>query len=92
MAITTIPHPSTAVLKAPGMEPFKVPLQLEVPGGEPMEGARGTVVQCVVWGWEGHGINEGPEAAEWFSRFCGREVRLLRVDAGEAWLNRQLNG
>ena len=67
------------------MEPFKVPLDLKVPGGELVEGARGTVVQCVVWGWEGHGIDEGPEAAEWFSRFCGREVRLLRVDAGGAW-------
>ena len=55
---------------------------MKTPGGEPTEGARGTVVPCVVWGWEGHGIDEGPEASEWFSRFCGREVRLLRVDAG----------
>ena len=65
------------------MEPLKVPLELKVEKNAVIAaGQRGARVDCVVWGWEGDSVDEGPVAAEWFTRLCGRAVRLVRFDIG----------
>jgi len=56
------------VVRAPGMEPLKIPLASEC----------ATIYDVSVWEWSGSAYDEGPEAAEWFSTFFGNPTRLVR--------------
>ncbi|KAL9251724.1 Mitochondrial amidoxime reducing component 2-like protein [Drosera capensis] len=62
---------SYLVIRAPGMNALKVPLT-----------RRGEKVDSVsVWNWSGSALDEGSEAAEWFSTYIGKPSRLVRFDA-----------
>eukprot|EP01023_Acetabularia_acetabulum_P061847 TRINITY_DN7524_c0_g2_i1.p1 TRINITY_DN7524_c0_g2~~TRINITY_DN7524_c0_g2_i1.p1 ORF type:complete len:213 (-),score=41.17 TRINITY_DN7524_c0_g2_i1:57-695(-) len=37
--------------------------------------------ECLIWDWQGPTIDEGDDAAEWFSSFLGSETRLVRFAA-----------
>ncbi|CAH9117017.1 unnamed protein product [Cuscuta epithymum] len=55
-------------VRAPGMNVLKVPLL------EPS-----TLTDGVgLWGWTGAALDEGEEAAEWFTKFLGQPRRLVR--------------
>ncbi|CAN6175332.1 unnamed protein product [Urochloa humidicola] len=56
------------VIRAPGMEPLKIPLASECT----------TIYDISVWEWSGSAYDEGAEAAEWFSTFFGNPTRLVR--------------
>ncbi|CAN6205051.1 unnamed protein product [Urochloa humidicola] len=56
------------VIRAPGMEPLKIPLASECD----------TIYDISVWEWSGSAYDEGAEAAEWFSTFFGNTTRLVR--------------
>ncbi|ONM23548.1 Molybdenum cofactor sulfurase family protein [Zea mays] len=58
------------VIRAPGMEPLKVPLSVEC----------ATISDVSVWEWTGAAYDEGAEAAEWFSTFLGCPTRLVRFN------------
>lgn len=57
------------VMKAPGMPKLQVPL---APAGQH------ELVPCTVWDWSGSALDEGPEAAQWFSQYLGKPCKLLR--------------
>ncbi|KAL6601564.1 hypothetical protein ACP70R_044784 [Stipagrostis hirtigluma subsp. patula] len=56
------------VIKAPGMDPLKIPLAVE----------RTTIDDVSVWEWSGSAYDEGAGAAEWFSTYLGKPSRLVR--------------
>jgi len=56
------------VIRAPGMEPLKIPLAAE----------HATIDDVSVWEWSGSAYNEGAEAAEWFSTYFEKPSRLVR--------------
>ncbi|CAL5086840.1 unnamed protein product [Urochloa decumbens] len=58
------------VIRAPGMDPLKIPLASEC----------ATVYDVSVWEWSGSAYDEGPEVAEWFSTFFGNPTRLVRFN------------
>ncbi|KAG9438979.1 hypothetical protein H6P81_019144 [Aristolochia fimbriata] len=62
---------SYLVLMAPRMDPLKIPL------GNTCEKIDG--VSC--WEWSGSALDEGAEAAEWFSTYLGKPSRLVRFNA-----------
>ncbi|KAL9269546.1 Mitochondrial amidoxime reducing component 2-like protein [Drosera capensis] len=62
---------SYLVIRAPGMNALKVPLTRR---GEKVDGVS-------VWNWSGSALDEGSEAAEWFSTYIGKPCRLVRFDA-----------
>jgi len=64
--IHTSPH--VAVIRAPGMEPLKIPLAEE----------HTTIDDVSVWEWSGSAFDEGAEAAEWFSTYFEKPSRLVR--------------
>ncbi|GJN34634.1 hypothetical protein PR202_gb23316 [Eleusine coracana subsp. coracana] len=55
------------VIRAPGMDPLKIPLSVE----------RSTIDDVSVWEWSGSAYDEGAEAAEWFSTYFGKPSRLV---------------
>ncbi|RLM85691.1 mitochondrial amidoxime reducing component 2-like [Panicum miliaceum] len=59
---------SHMVIRAPGMDPLKIPLAAE----------HATVDGVAVWGWSGSAYDQGAEAAEWFSAYLGKPSRLVR--------------
>eukprot|EP00850_Spirogloea_muscicola_P001763 SM000006S19528 [mRNA] locus=s6:1311412:1313622:- [translate_table: standard] len=63
-----------AALTAPGMEPLHVLL------APPYERPR---VPASVWVWSGHALDEGDDAAAWFSTYLGKPSRLVRFAPGE---------
>lgn len=60
------------MLKAPGMEVLKVPLSKTC---EKVDGIS-------VWEWSGSALDEGSEAANWFSTYLGKPARLVRFNGG----------
>ncbi|CAN6168008.1 unnamed protein product [Urochloa humidicola] len=56
------------VIRAPGMDPLKIPLAAE----------RTTIDDVSVWEWSGSAYDEGTEAAEWFSTYFEKPSRLVR--------------
>ncbi|KAK6931964.1 Molybdenum cofactor sulfurase, C-terminal [Dillenia turbinata] len=62
---------SYMVLRAPGMDALKVSL------GKPCEPVDG----ISVWEWSGSGLDEGDQAANWFSTYLGKPSRLVRFNA-----------
>jgi len=56
------------VIRAPGMEPLKIPLAAE----------HATIDDVSVWEWSGSAFDEGAEAAEWFSTYFEKPSRLVR--------------
>ncbi len=71
-----------AEINAPGMLPLKVPLKRSSMTGKAKEGNRGSVVDVVVFTWSGQGVDEGPDAATWWSTYLGCNARLVRFDSG----------
>eukprot|EP00850_Spirogloea_muscicola_P015328 SM000116S24249 [mRNA] locus=s116:408819:411005:+ [translate_table: standard] len=63
-----------AALTAPGMEPLHVLL------APPYERPR---VPASVWEWSGHALDEGDDAAAWFTTYLGKPSRLVRFAPGE---------
>ncbi|KAJ4831202.1 hypothetical protein Tsubulata_007588 [Turnera subulata] len=61
---------SYMALKAPGMGEIKISLT------KPHEVVNGVSV----WEWSGSALDEGAEAAEWFSEFLGKPSRLVRFN------------
>ena len=64
------------ILKAPGMEPLHVPIE-EV----------GAAVSVKVWDDTAKAFDMGDEAADWFSTFLKKTVRLVRFDPEQARLS-----
>ncbi|XP_037492167.1 mitochondrial amidoxime reducing component 2 isoform X2 [Jatropha curcas] len=62
---------SYMVIKAPGMGVLNIPLT------RPHEVADGVSV----WEWSGSALDEGAEAAKWFSDYIGKPSRLVRFNA-----------
>ncbi|GAB2280977.1 hypothetical protein Dimus_015594 [Dionaea muscipula] len=62
---------SYLVIRAPGMKVLKVPLKGR---GEKVDGVS-------VWNWSGSALDEGAEAAQWFSNYIGKPSRMVRFDA-----------
>lgn len=63
-----------SVVKAPGMGQLKVPLS------KPRQVADGVSV----WEWSGSALDEGEEAAKWFSDYLGKPSRLVRFNTGKS--------
>lgn len=61
---------SYLVVRAPGMIDLKVCLGTT---GEKVDGV-------TIWGWTGMALDEGAEAAQWFSTYLGTPSRLVRFD------------
>lgn len=62
------------VVRAPGMDALKVCL------GKQCAKADGVSV----WEWSGSALDEGDEAAQWFSTYLGKPSRLVCFNAGRA--------
>ncbi|GAB4857975.1 hypothetical protein Ancab_015879 [Ancistrocladus abbreviatus] len=62
---------SYLVIRAPGMNVLKIPLS------SPCDKVDGVSV----WSWTGSALDEGAEAAKWFSSYLGKPSRLVRFDA-----------
>ncbi|XP_074268944.1 uncharacterized protein LOC141592238 [Silene latifolia] len=61
---------SFMVIRAPGMDLLKVSLVKP----------RAIIDDVSVWEWSGSALDEGDEAAEWFSNYIGKTSRLVRFD------------
>ena len=48
----------------------------------PSKEATAELKECIVWEWKGKARDEGAEAAEWFSAYLGKPVRLVRYAGG----------
>lgn len=68
----SLPLDSALSLHAPGMEILQVPLAAGAP--------KSRVEHASVWEWTGSVLDEGPDAAEWFTRYLGKTCRLVRFD------------
>ncbi|GAA1985087.1 MOSC domain-containing protein [Amycolatopsis minnesotensis] len=55
-------------LSAPGVEPLRLPVRFDGPR-----------LPVSVFTWDGAGVDQGDEAAEWFSTVLGAPSRLVRV-------------
>ncbi|CAM6025682.1 unnamed protein product [Sphagnum balticum] len=77
-----LPDDAVLEINAPGMLPLKVPLKRSSMTGKAKEGNRGSVVDVVVFTWSGQGVDEGPDAATWWSTYLGCNARLVRFDSG----------
>lgn len=62
---------SFLTVKAPGMDPLKVSL---------LQKNRGKVENVSMWEWSGSALDEGADAADWFSRYLDKPCRLVRFD------------
>ncbi|KAG6395900.1 hypothetical protein SASPL_142033 [Salvia splendens] len=62
--------PNGVVIKAEGMSTLKIPMV------QPSAVADGVSV----WAWSGSALDEGEEAAKWFSQYLGKTSRLVRFD------------
>jgi len=62
---------SFLTMKAPGMDPLKVPL---------LQKNREKVENVSMWEWSGSALDEGADAADWFSRYLGKPCRLVQFD------------
>lgn len=58
----------TLALSAPGAEPLRLPVRFDGPR-----------LPVSVFTWDGSGVDQGDEAAEWFSAVLGAPSRLVRV-------------
>lgn len=76
-----LPDDAVLEINAPGMLPLKVPLKRSSMTGKAKEGNRGSVVDVVVFTWSGQGVDEGPDAATWWSTYLGCNARLVRFDS-----------
>lgn len=66
-----------AVVRAPGMDPLKIPLAAQ----------HTTIDDVTVWEWSGSAYDEGDGAAEWFSAYLGKPSRLVRFKQGSVSQN-----
>eukprot|EP00250_Pteridium_aquilinum_P011382 c20027_g1_i1 orf=420-1337(-) len=68
----SLPLDAALSVCAPGMELLRVPLAAVAP--------RRKIEQASIWDWTGSALDEGPIAAEWFTRYLGKACRLVRFD------------
>ena len=61
--------------RAPGMDPLRVPLATAVQSR--------VVGHASVWAWAGVALDEGSDAAEWFTKYLGKPCKLVRFDTGK---------
>lgn len=64
------------VVKAPGMDALNIPLT------RPPK----TVDGVSVWEWSGPAMDEGDDAANWFSTYIGKPSRLVRFNDGMSYV------
>lgn len=62
---------SFLTVKAPGMDPLQVPLLQK--NHEKLE-------KVSMWEWSGSALDEGADAADWFSRYLGKPCWLVQFD------------
>jgi len=77
--------PDDAVLEinAPDMKPLKVPLKRSAVTKNAGSGKRGSVVDVTIFHvYSGQGVDEGPEAAAWWTRYLDIPARFVRFDPG----------
>uniref|UniRef100_A0A0D6QUB5 MOSC domain-containing protein n=1 Tax=Araucaria cunninghamii TaxID=56994 RepID=A0A0D6QUB5_ARACU len=58
-------------VKAPGLDPLQVPL---------LQNTRQRIDNVSMWEWSGSALDEGDNAANWFSTYLGKPSRLVRFD------------
>jgi len=58
------------VVRAPGMEPLKLPLHINKQANRSVQ----------IWTDDVMAIDEGPVAAQWISKFLGKEACIVRMD------------
>uniref|UniRef100_A0A0C9RRU0 TSA: Wollemia nobilis Ref_Wollemi_Transcript_18557_1134 transcribed RNA sequence n=1 Tax=Wollemia nobilis TaxID=56998 RepID=A0A0C9RRU0_9CONI len=58
-------------VKAPGMDPLQVPL---------LQNTCQRIDNVSIWEWSGSALDEGDNAANWFSSYLGKPSRLVRFD------------
>ncbi|KAH9315645.1 hypothetical protein KI387_024272, partial [Taxus chinensis] len=58
-------------VKAPGMDPLQIPL---------LQDTCERIDNISVWEWSGLALDEGDNAANWFSTYLGKPSRLVRFD------------
>ena len=68
------------IVKAPGMAPLHVPIY-------PTEEELGADVNVKVWEYTAKAFDMGDDAADWFSTFLKKTVRLVRFDPEQARLS-----
>jgi uncharacterized protein YcbX len=62
------------VVRAPGMDPLRVPL---------LAATSCMMVEASVWTWAGAALDEGNDAAKWFTSYLGKPCKLVRFDTGK---------
>lgn len=72
----SLPLDSALSVHAPGMEILQVPLAGVA--------SKSRFEHASVWEWTGSVLDEGPDAAEWFTRYLGKTCRLVRFDTDNA--------
>ncbi|GAQ87885.1 hypothetical protein KFL_003850060 [Klebsormidium nitens] len=78
-----LPPDAALSLKAPGMGPLQISLATLNSGGGFLSRVFGTstlprLVEASVWEWAGQALDEGDDAAAWFSDYLDRPCRLVR--------------
>lgn len=68
----SLPLESALSIRAPEMELLQIPLAAVM--------RRSKVKNASVWEWAGAAFDEGPDAAEWFTRYLGKPCRLVCFD------------
>lgn len=75
-----------AEINAPGMQVLKIPLKRSPITGNAARGERGSVVTVAIFTlFEGQGVDEGPEAANWWTKYLDMPVRFVRFDSGKRY-------
>ncbi|KAG0574258.1 hypothetical protein KC19_VG248100 [Ceratodon purpureus] len=76
-----VPANATLEINAPGMKALKVPFQ---------RSSQGNIVDVgMPTIFDVQGVDQGPEAAEWFTRYLDMPVRLVRFDPSKQTEKRQ---
>lgn len=80
----SVPASATLEINAPGMKALNVPLRKCPSTGKARQGERGHIVDVgmptLKGVYEGQGVDEGPEAAAWFTQYLDIPARLVRFD------------
>ncbi|XP_024391319.1 uncharacterized protein [Physcomitrium patens] len=89
----SVPASATLEINAPGMKALNVPLRKCPSTGKARQGERGHIVDVgmptLKGVYEGQGVDEGPEAAAWFTQYLDIPARLVRFDPTATKENRQ---
>eukprot|EP00249_Psilotum_nudum_P007397 c20528_g1_i3 orf=124-627(-) len=67
-------------ISAPGMSSLRVPVKPSDHVGKVAQGERGSLIDVEVGSWTGKAVDEGSQAANWWSCFLGRSARFVRIN------------